>query len=85
MVTLKNGNLTFVLAIGISVPKKSMYYYFSGQMLWALRCLKDYTATPPFRTNLDPFVEQTQKELESSKIAKEQSSKNNNCKRKSSN
>jgi hypothetical protein len=35
----------------------------SGQIHWALRCLKRYTENPPYKTNLDPFVDQIRKEL----------------------
>ncbi len=34
-----------------------------GQLRWSFRCLKQYTESPPFKTNLDPFVEQIRKDL----------------------
>ena len=36
----------------------------SGQIHWALRCLKHYSENPPYKTNLDPFVDQIRKELD---------------------
>ncbi len=38
---------------------------FLGQLRWSLRCLKEYTESPPYKTNLDPFAEQIRKDLRS--------------------